>query len=126
MDQEFDDLDKRIALLEVKHEHLAEKFGNVEDHIGSIVEKLDNHMEKTNDNITEMQVSIAAATVALTGLSKTIDNATEILKDVSTRATDAHALANRFDTIGRTTIKITSIVGAIVAFVWGVYSHFFK
>lgn len=126
MDQEFDDLDKRIAVLEVKHEHLAEKFENVEDSIVGIVEKLDNHMEKTNDNIAEMQVSIAAATVALTGLSKTIDNATEILKDVSTRATDAQALASRFDTIGKTTIKITSVIGAIVTAIWAVYTHFYK
>lgn len=120
----IEDLNKRVAVLEIQHGHLADKFEGVEGSIQHIVQKLDTHMVKTNDHITDMQISNAEATKQWSCMSKTIENATEILKEVSTKASDAHVMANKFDVISRTTVKIASGLGVVITALWALYKHF--
>lgn len=95
-------------------ERLEERIDKLDDFYQSVVERLDEHLERDNASQIEM-------TATLSKLSTSFDNLSSSLKEISINSN----LALKHEVQLTTFLKISSWVSVLIGAVWAVFTFFY-
>ena len=114
MDKDENTTVVRIAVLEKIAESHERRISDVEDFHRAVVERLDQKIQLDAINQITLEKTLAKAVVSL-------DLMADNLKTAMVSAQEANLLANKHEIIGHTILKVSGVLGTIVAVLWTVF-----